>query len=100
MAWVRPALTPARRRDDAEPGHDRSIVGAIARRRGENVALAINDTNIRGIELGRLPSCLGYRRAALAGKPMTVRISRRGHLGPGAIGTDHLASLARIIARQ
>ena len=100
MDWVRPVLTPARRRDDAEPGHDGSIVGAIARRRGENVAQLVHDTNIRGIELGRPPSCLRHPLAVFAPKPMTVRISCRGISGPGAIGPDHLASLTRIIARQ
>src|SRR5262245_14739323 len=100
MQWIRPALTPARRGDDAEPGYDGSIVGAIARRRRENVALPIDNTNIGGIEFGRLPSCLGHRHSGLAPMPVTGRIACRGHLGPGAIGTDHLASLARIIARQ
>src|SRR5262249_78208 len=70
-------------RDESGSRHYRGTVGAVARRRREQIPTAVGDTDIGGIGLRG-----GVAEARAESVTRSVEIAGRRHLGRGAGGGD------------
>ena len=99
MIGVAPVLAAARRRNDAQLRHHRCVVRSVARRRREHVAMPVDDTDVRRVDLRRHEGPLGYRRRSTrrALGHHFAWIAGWRHFGPGPIRADHVAPLPRVV---
>ena len=95
MARVRARLRAARGRDEPGAGHHRRAVGAVARRRREQIAPAVGGADIGGVGLR-----VRVRRAGAQALVHRAELARRRHLGPRLIRPDQLAPLGGVFRRD